>query len=970
VKILLLFFLAASVIAWSAMPVHGDELSAQWIWKKRQSYLEYNDAIIARKTFQLPRVQRARILITADTRYRLFINDEWVNDGPCRSWPSHYHYDVIDISSRLRPGENTIRVVARFFGVGTFQQVPQQAGLLVQLEAEPQEGEVVTVVSDGSWEVADATELVQNTLKRCVQFGPYEIHDARHEDSHTFEPATVLFAAHSGPWRDLNSRDCTLLTHEPIVLKRFLGASIVRADWLAFGFPTCRLLYPGQFDANRHVSSKSAVATVIDGEREMTLHAENFHQGHYRFFVNGVEADDGACKLRRGENFFTAVIGNPFVAWHKDTIIRFVEIDGFTLRNPLDNSTEHPWCFVPLEEAKYVTSDYGWELLPDEEKKTIQRRIASVGDTYIRDTGDVDSFRENYGDVAIILAQELIMDDPHFQFQQRRVLKTASELVENPSGLMYDNQDSTVVTPNAEGAIELIYDLGAQHVGYFQFNLQGEDGLVVDVASVEYVSPTGEIQHTRAYRNSMRYICKEGWNRFTSNDRRSGRYVFITLRNQTKPAIIRNFRVVESTYPVEYQGRFSCSDETLNRIWEISAHGLKLCMEDTFTDCPLYEQTHWIGDARNEALFAYTVFGAYDLARRCITLTGQSLEHYPIVLSQTPSGWERIIPSFSFLWVLSIWDYYYETGDKDFLAKTYPWIIENLRGAAESKVERGLYSGPKRNNFLDWTNIDQHQPTVLHNSMLLVAALKVAERCGTVLGTKEDGDWLATYRTQLIEAINTLWDPKKGAYPDSIRADGTISESTSVHTSILSFLYDIVTDENREQAVENIISPPKGMVRVGSPFITFYRMKCLEKAGHQDDIIQLINQEYQPMLDAGATTVWESFATGTTGQDGFPTRSRCHGWAAAPIYYLNRLVLGIVPTAVGGQSFSISPRVSGVRWARGATASINGPIEVSWQLDDDMLHIRAKAPEGVDLRFIRNDTHDGLRVLFNGAVPE
>ena len=124
------------------------------------------------------------------------------------------------------------------------------------------------------------------------------------------------------------------------------------------------------------------------------------------------------------------------------------------------------------------------------------------------------------------------------------------------------------------------------------------------------------------------------------------------------------------------------------------------------------------------------------------------------------------------------------------------------------------------------------------------------------------------------------------------------------------------------------------------------------------------------MLDAGATTVWESFATGTTGQDGFPTRSRCHGWASAPVYYLNRLILGIVPTAVGGQSFSISPRVSGLRWARGATASINGPIEVSWQLDDAMLHIRAEAPEGVDLRFIRNDTHDGLRVRFNGAVPE
>ena len=59
---------------------------------------------------------------------------------------------------------------------------------------------------------------------------------------------------------------------------------------------------------------------------------------------------------------------------------------------------------------------------------------------------------------------------------------------------------------------------------------------------------------------------------------------------------------------------------------------MKLCMEDTFTDCPLYEQTLWVGDARNEGLFAMSVFGAYDLVRRCIRLAGQSLERFPLVV--------------------------------------------------------------------------------------------------------------------------------------------------------------------------------------------------------------------------------------------------------------------------------------------------------------------------------------------------
>src|SRR5690606_2240054 len=114
-------------------------------------------------------------------------------------------------------------------------------------------------------------------------------------------------------------------------------------------------------------------------------------------------------------------------------------------------------------------------------------------------------------------------------------------------------------------------------------------------------------------------------------------------------------------------GSFSCSDLRLERVWDISAHTLKLCMEDTFTDCPLYEQTLWVGDARNESVFAFTAFGAEDLARRCIVLAGQSLERYPLVGCQLPSAWDTLLPAWSFLWGISVWDYYFQTGDKAFV---------------------------------------------------------------------------------------------------------------------------------------------------------------------------------------------------------------------------------------------------------------------------------------------------------------
>jgi len=169
--------LVACIVHWcfAGNPVSKADISAKWIWHQQPSYTKYNDTIIARKTFTVPRAESARITITADTRYRLWINDTWVSDGPCRSWPEQYQYDVVDVTQYLKPGENQIRVVGRYFGVGTFHQVPQQAGLLVQLDVETAGGDMIRVVSDETWEVATAAGWIPNTVTRCIQMGPLEI---------------------------------------------------------------------------------------------------------------------------------------------------------------------------------------------------------------------------------------------------------------------------------------------------------------------------------------------------------------------------------------------------------------------------------------------------------------------------------------------------------------------------------------------------------------------------------------------------------------------------------------------------------------------------------------------------------------------------------------------------------------------------------------------------------------------------
>ncbi len=946
-----------------AQDINNIPVKANWIWRDCPQVRPYNDTIIARKPFELPAVEKAMIRITADTEYRLFVNDQWVNDGPCRSWPNHFQYDEIDAKPYLKAGENEIRVIAKFFGTGTFHQVPQEPGLLVQMDALDAAGKTITIITDDSWEVAKAEAWLSNTPKLSVQMGPYEIYDARREAGVAFHPAVVRYGTHEGPWQGLMPRDVALLTKKPFSLKAFQGATVVDKAWRGYVFNIARLLYPDMVvKANNHNSMASALATIIDCKEAMDLTLESTD---LEFMIDGKTGRQNRFHLEVGKHFLFAIMDHRTSHWRVDATIIFKETEGYTLCSPVDGNEQNPWCFVPFDVPQYMYADFEWGLMADEEKQRIEDDLKKGVRDIQEQVFDAASFNKVFDQKIYMLSSaDEVMDAVHWQFMARKPIDGAKALVENPEALVKAD-GVTVVQPNEAGDIELLYDLGEQNCGYYTFEMEAEAGLVVDIAGVEYIKEDGTVQHTDRYQNDMRYICKEGVNTFTSLKRRSQRHVFITLRNQTKPVTIKKFQLIESTYPVEPIGSFACSDERLDKIWEISARTLKLCMEDTFTDCPLYEQTLWVGDARNEAVFGFTAFGAEDIAKRCVRLAGESLEQYPMILCQVPSTWETLLPAWSFLWGISVWDYYWYTGDTAFLEATWPWVMKNLEGAASFSDERGLFSGPFWNMF-DWSGIDQGQNTVLHCSMLAVGAVDAALKSAEVLG--KDTQWLQEYRAKLVNGLNGLWDEEKKSYPDSVHNDGSISKKTSVHTSFLALNYDIIPEQYKADAINNVLSPPEVMTKVGAPFAILYMYEALEKLGYHDRIMQSIYDSYLPMLEIGATTVWEQFPTGTTGHAGFPTRSHCHAWSSAPIHFLNRIVLGIVPTEAGGEAVTVSPHPSGLTWAKGVTATTNGPVEVEWKLEKDTMTIQAKGPEGVALQFTPNKELEGIKVVFNGKV--
>ena len=146
---------------------------------------------------------------------------------------------------------------------------------------------------------------------------------------------------------------------------------------------------------------------------------------------------------------------------------------------------------------------------------------------------------------------------------------------------------------------------------------------------------------------------------------------------------------------------------------------------------------------------------------------------------------------------------------------------------------------------------------------------------------------------------------------------------------------------------------------------SLYLYETLEKIGMADEILKAIRHDYLPMLELGSSTVWETYPNALNLRE-YPTRSHCHGWSAAPLYFLPRLLLGILPAAPGAKKFRISPRITGLEYAAGARPTVHGRVETAWKKQGDKLFITATAPAGVELEYLYNDTHADFEVIFNG----
>ena len=171
--------------------------------------------------FRSPRVKGGvgdvvELLISADARYKLWLNGQFVARGPARSYPHSQSFDRLDLSAAWQKGDNLLAVQVYQPGYSHFSYVHRAvSGLLAALLVNGSQ----QLVSDASWHVRRNRSFASQVPRVSIYGSGVEIRNMELDDvwqrvgfvEKGWQAARVIASADGHIWHGLRERDTPML---------------------------------------------------------------------------------------------------------------------------------------------------------------------------------------------------------------------------------------------------------------------------------------------------------------------------------------------------------------------------------------------------------------------------------------------------------------------------------------------------------------------------------------------------------------------------------------------------------------------------------------------------------------------------------------------------------------------------------------------------------------------------------------
>lgn len=503
-----------------------------------------------------------------------------------------------------------------------------------------------------------------------------------------------------------------------------------------------------------------------------------------------------------------------------------------------------------------------------------------------------------------------------------------------------DEKDYTELSNGISGKkAEIIVDFGKELNGSLRiltYTTDGNSPVRIGITYGESVSETmykvGEKGSTNdhAIRDFVYYI--PDYSDMTFNE--SGfRFAKITLYGKNVSIKIKSITAVSKIRDIPYLGTFRCSNETLNKIYDVCAYTCHLSMQQFIWDGIKRDRLVWVGDMHPEMLTVKTVFGNHSIITDSLRF----------MRDQTPLPcWMNGMPTYSLWWLLLLRDWYFYSGDIDFLNENKAYAIALIEIIITLINDDGSDNIPSY--FLDWPC--NNKPQSVSGSRALLAL---------VLSAASD----------LAEFFNELSLCKKCRERKKILINTKLNTYNAKQVSAIGALAGWI--DNSIAAEEILRNGCEGW----STFMSYYILKTACRAD-MSKTLECLEDYYGSMLKMGATTFWEDFditwIKNASPIDEIPDKNKsdihadngafcykglrhslCHGWASAPAAFLAEEVLGIKVLAAGCKKIRITPNLGKLTFAEGTYPTPLGILSVKVKKDGNKAIIEYNAPESIEI---------------------
>ena len=525
-----------------------------------------------------------------------------------------------------------------------------------------------------------------------------------------------------------------------------------------------------------------------------------------------------------------------------------------------------------------------------------------------------------------------LMEDTHENLSAIR----RSEGITVPENFL--NSDNSFTVP-ANSTATILFDQGHLTTAYPELLVSKGKGSSVKLSYAEALFSTkhnekgnrNEIEGKTLAGNCDIFKPEGGDNRLYSPLwYRTYRYLEMEITTGSEPLEIKSLSGRFTGYPFEENGSFTSNNPVLSDIWNVGWRTARLCANETYFDCPYYEQLQYVGDTRIQSLISLYVSGDDRLARKALNMFDWSRTAEGITRSRYPARYDQFIPPFSLYWVNMVHDFYMYRDDQEFIRSFLPGIKSVLEWYS-NKIDpaTGLLGKTHHWNFADWPDEwpwNSNAPTggvppggnsggSALLSLQLAYTLNDAVELFTTFGEKAEAEKYRKLAGSIRSAVwKKCYHPEKGLLIDDLN-----NTSYSQHTNIMGILSDAIPAKKQLEIFERITADPS--LIQATFYYRFYLHRALKKVGLANRYIDML-QPWEDMLNIGLTTFAERPE---------PSRSDCHAWSSSPNYDLLATVCGIEPASPGFKTIRVAPHPGALKTLKGVVPHPEGNIEVDFK---------------------------------------